>query len=158
MAARLTDRQKKKIISDYVELGSYNAAAKVNGVSDNTVRKLVLGNAGIAEQCEQKREQNRLDMLAYMDSRMGKAQEAVDLYLEALTDPEKIQKAPLEKVATALGIVVDKFTKLPEGTRMGPAEDDPLTTAIKEAVGYGLFQKTGDDPGISGDGQNSPDL
>ena len=26
MAARLTDKQKKKIIADYVELGSYNAA------------------------------------------------------------------------------------------------------------------------------------
>lgn len=39
MAARLTDKQKKKIIADYVQLGSYNATAKVNGVSLNTVKK-----------------------------------------------------------------------------------------------------------------------
>lgn len=28
MAARLTDKQKKKIVADYLELGSYNAVAK----------------------------------------------------------------------------------------------------------------------------------
>ena len=28
MAARLTDRQKKKIVADYLELGSYNATAE----------------------------------------------------------------------------------------------------------------------------------
>lgn len=30
MAARLTDKQKKKIIADYVQLGSYNAVSKIN--------------------------------------------------------------------------------------------------------------------------------
>jgi len=30
VAARLTDKQKKEIIADYVELGSFNAAAKAN--------------------------------------------------------------------------------------------------------------------------------
>lgn len=40
MAARLTDKQKKKIIADYVEMGSFNAAAKANGVSRNTVKRL----------------------------------------------------------------------------------------------------------------------
>lgn len=40
MAARLTDKQKKKIVADYVELGSYNATAKRNGVSDGTVKRI----------------------------------------------------------------------------------------------------------------------
>mgnify|MGYP006990139230 CR=1 FL=1 len=30
MAARLTDKQKKKIIADYVQLGSYNAVSKIS--------------------------------------------------------------------------------------------------------------------------------
>ena len=49
MAARLTDKQKKRIIADYVELGSYNATAKAHGVSLNTVKKIVQNNAEIAE-------------------------------------------------------------------------------------------------------------
>ena len=73
MAARLTDRQKKKIIADYVELGSYSAAAKKNGVSDNTVRNIVRGNSDISRKCERKKEQNTADMLAYMDSRKEQA-------------------------------------------------------------------------------------
>ena len=69
MAARLTDKQKKKIIADYVQLGSYNATAKVNGVSLNTVKKIVQGNADIAEMCNQKKEQNTADILDYMFAR-----------------------------------------------------------------------------------------
>ena len=49
VAARLTDRQKKKILADYVQLGSYNATAKINGCSLNTVKKLVQENADNGE-------------------------------------------------------------------------------------------------------------
>ena len=42
MAPRLTDKQKKKIVADYAECGSYEAAAKINGVAPNTVKKFVL--------------------------------------------------------------------------------------------------------------------
>lgn len=111
MAARLTDKQKKKIIADYVQLGSYNATAKINGVSLNTVKKIVQGNADIAEICNQKREQNTAEMIAFMDSRKGEAQKVIDAYLKALADPEKLDGASLSQIATALGIVVDKFTK-----------------------------------------------
>lgn len=111
MAARLTDADRKKIIADYVECGSYNATAKNNGVSVNTVKRIVNENANIAQKCKQKKEQNTLDMLAYMDSRKERAQGVIDDYLKALANPEKIASAKLSEIATALGIVVDKFTK-----------------------------------------------
>ena len=41
MAARLTDKQKKKIVADYLELGSYNAVAKRNHVCGETARRVV---------------------------------------------------------------------------------------------------------------------
>lgn len=59
----------------------------------------------------QKKEQNTLDMLAYMDSRKEQAQSVIDDYLKALANPAKIEAAKLSEIATALGIVVDKFTK-----------------------------------------------
>lgn len=55
MAARLTDRQKKKILADYVQTNNYCATAKINGVSATTVKNLVRANADIVEKCEQKR-------------------------------------------------------------------------------------------------------
>ena len=40
MAKHLTDRQKKKIIADYAELGSYRAVARKHKVSDGTVKRI----------------------------------------------------------------------------------------------------------------------
>ena len=48
-------------------------------------------------------------MLAYMDSRKGQAQGIIDKYLEKLADPEKLESATISQIATAMGIVVDKF-------------------------------------------------
>lgn len=118
MAARLTDEQKKRIIADYVEFGNYNATAKKNGVSVNTVKKIVNENANIAKKCKQKKEQNTADMLAYMESRKEQAKGIIDSYLEALADPEKLEKTPIQQIATAMGIVVDKFVTQPEESRL----------------------------------------
>ena len=58
MAARLTDKQKKKIIADYLETESYNATAKKNGVCGQTVRRVVEESQGIAENLKRKKEEN----------------------------------------------------------------------------------------------------
>lgn len=118
MAARLTDRQKKKITADYVELESYSAAAKKNGVSDNTVRNIVRGNSEILRKCEQKKEQNTADMLAYMEARKQQAQAVLDICLNALSDQKKIDAAKLSEIATVMGIVIDKFVNNPADHRM----------------------------------------
>lgn len=109
MASRLTDKQKKDIIADYIETGSYNATAKKFGVSDKTVKRICVENPNITKKAEQKKEQNTKDMLAYMDSRKEQAQGIIDKYLEKLADPEKLESATISQIATAMGIVVDKF-------------------------------------------------
>ena len=74
VAKRLTDRQKKKIVADYLELQSYNATAKENGVSKDTVKRVVLNCEEFAQKAQQKKEQNTADMLEFMDSRKEVAQ------------------------------------------------------------------------------------
>lgn len=59
-AARLTDKQKKKIIADYVESGSYRATAKRNGVSNDTVRRIVLSDSEIVQKVTQKKSKTLL--------------------------------------------------------------------------------------------------
>ena len=113
VAAHLTDRQRKKIIADYVECGSYNEAAKMNGVSRNTVKNVIMKDAESAQKCAQKKEQNTADILAYMESRKEQAKEILDTYLETLKNPEKIAAAKLSEVATTMGIVIDKFVNNP---------------------------------------------
>lgn len=67
MAARLTDKQKQKIVADYLETGSYRATAKMNGVADGTVKRIVLECGDIGQKIEDKKEQNTADIIAYME-------------------------------------------------------------------------------------------
>ena len=110
MAARLTDKQKKKIVADYLELGSYNAAAKKNGVSNHTVKRIVLETPKIYKKVQQKKEQNTADILSHMESQKDEVIKVLDEYLAAMRDPAKIRRAGVVQLATALGIVIDKYT------------------------------------------------
>lgn len=135
-AQRLTDKQKKKIIADYVQLQSYRAAARQNGVSDATVRKIVKGDPESSQKCALKKEENAQDMLSYMDSKKERVQEIIDVYLGALTDPEKLEGATLQQITTALGTLIDKWTIIDDRKRGDSfhqtVEDDPITKSLKE--------------------------
>ena len=110
MAARLTDKQKKKIVADYLDLGSYNAVAKKNGVSNHTVKRIVLETPEISKKVQQKKEQNTADILSHMESQKDEVIKVLDEYLAAMRDPAKIKRAGVVQLATALGIVIDKYT------------------------------------------------
>ena len=131
MAARLTDKKKKKIIADYVQLGSYNATAKVNGVSLNTVKKIVQGNADIAEMCNEKKEQNTVDILAYMESQKGIVCEILEKGLAALNSPEKLAEASPSQITTALGTLIDKWAMISGGPSDNGKEDE-LSKSLRE--------------------------
>ena len=90
MAARLTDKQKKKILADYAELESYSATAKLNGVSKDTVRRIVASCADFAGKAQEKKEQNTQDILAYMDGKRDIVCEILGKGLDALNRPEKL--------------------------------------------------------------------
>lgn len=128
MAARLTDRQKKKIVADYVELQSYNAVSKIHGVSRQTVKNIVEKEADIGQKLQQKKEENALEALAYLDSRRAKIEEAIDLHLEVLTNKEKIEAATLSQASTSFGTLVDKLLVIKE--RRGNEGGEKVTVVI----------------------------
>lgn len=130
MAARLTDRQKKKIIADYVQLGSYNATAKVNGVSLNTVKKIVQGNAEIAEMCNRKKDENTVDILAYMEEKRKEVCDIIEVGLSVLPDKIKAAKSASE-VTTALGTLIDKWATV-SGGPADTAKEDELSKSLRE--------------------------
>lgn len=133
MAARMTDAQRKKIAADYVECGSYNETAKMNGVSRNTVKNIVMADKENATKCQQKKEQNTQDMLAYMDSRKAKAQEIIDRCLESL--PDKLKGANATQTATVLGIISDKFIgRCPGNASVTIVNDIPKLLENMEAM------------------------
>lgn len=131
MAARLTDKQKKKIVADYLETESYNATAKMNGVCGQTVRRVVEESQGIAENLKRKKDENTADILAYMESKRNAVCDIIEVGLAVL--PDKIQTAKsASEVTTALGTLIDKFTALYPGRQKENA--DTMTLAEKMAA------------------------
>ena len=117
-AKRMTDRQKKKIVADYVQLQNYARAAKLNDVAESTVRKIVKDNPKCADLCALKKEQNTQDMLSYLGSKRGEAQDLLGLYLQAMADHDKIAEATLPQLSTAFGTIV--LHVAPEAAIGGP--------------------------------------
>lgn len=131
MAARLTDRQKKKILADYVQTNNYCATAKINGVSATTVKNLVRANADIVEKCEQKKEENTADVMEYMNDHKDLVCSFIGKGLEMLNDPEKLAAANLSQITTAMGTLIDKWAMISGGPSDNGKEDE-ISKSLRE--------------------------
>ena len=113
---KLTDKQKKKIIADYVDNNNYSETARINNISETSVRRIVKGNEGITEKVEQKKEENSQDMFEYMKNKDDDKKRIVDLCFEALD--KKLSNLDMftnvKDIATVYGIIMDKELKFRE--------------------------------------------
>ena len=98
--AKLTDKQRKKIIADRADGATLRALARKYNVSDTTIRRTLQNNPEAAEKVAQKKADKKQKTVCGL----------IDLYLDALTREEKLNRASVRDIATALGIVIDKFT------------------------------------------------
>ena len=140
MAARITDKQKKKIIADYLENPSYSAVGRQNGVCNHTVRKIIEETPDISDMFRQKKDENTADILAYMESRRGVVCEIIEKGLAALNDPDKLAEASPTQITTAIGTLIDKWAL--KNNMMGEkyqSEDDPITKSLKEEIKNGTI-------------------
>lgn len=127
MAARLTDKQRKKIVADYVELGSYNAVSKIHGVSRQTVKNIVTNDTDIRQKLQRKKEENTADIIAYMESKRGVVCEIIDKGLDVLNSEDKLAEATPAQITTALGTLIDKWTTTQEA---GTGNDNGVKVII----------------------------
>lgn len=132
MAARLTDRQKKKIVADYIELQSFNAVSKIHGVSRQTVKNVVDKMPDIGQKLQQKREENTKDALQHLENRFNQMISALDLQLAELNDQEKAKAAPLSQNSTSFGTLVDKMLLVQDklSNSKGPGDKDKVEVII----------------------------
>ena len=127
MAARLTDKQRKKIVADYVELGSYNAVSKIHGVSRQTVKNIVTNYTDIRQKLQRKKEENTADIIAYMESKRSVVCEIIDKGLDVLNSEDKLTEATPAQITTALGTLIDKWTTTQEA---GTGNDNGVKVII----------------------------
>lgn len=121
MASKLTDKQRKKIIADYVDNGNYSETARINKVDEKTVRRIVKSDNDFPKKALEKKQQNAKDILDYMEETKDKRKKVIDLCLEKmedrLKDSENIMN--IRDIATAYGVLVDKSLKVSEMSSTG---------------------------------------
>ncbi len=114
--SKLTDRQKKQIVAEYVagdgSISQQKLADKYH-VSRQAISK-ILSCEKSREMLRQKKEENTLSMLAYLDSRKDTAQSLIDRILAS--SAADIEKASLRDKIGALKILSDVFCKTSEST------------------------------------------
>lgn len=131
MANRLTDKRKKKIVADYLELGSYNATAKLNGTSSRTVKRVLAEVPEMPEKVKQKKAENTADILAYMERQRGLVCEIIGKGLNILNDEEKLREATPSQITTALGTLIDKWAAV-SGSAADEIKEDGLSKSLRE--------------------------
>ena len=116
---KLTDRQRKRIIAEYVNGDgkiSQQQLAEKYGVSRQAISKILNTTEG-GERLRQQKEQNTLSMIEYLNDQKDKAQSLIGKILDTAT--EDIKKAPLRDKMGALTILSEVF---------GGKADEPVKT------------------------------
>ena len=126
MAKHFTDKEKKQIIAEYIECGNYSQVARDHGCSRTAVSKIVAADTESSQKLQDKKDENTKDILSHMEKKKDKVCDLIDRYLDELMDEDRIAGAKLQQVATALGIVIDKFTE-----NSGSSDNGALEELIK---------------------------
>lgn len=122
--AKLTDRQRKRIIAEYVEGGiSQRKLAEKYQVTQKTI-STILKDEEVRQKVLDKKEQNTKDMLSFLDERVHSAQTLIDEILVAAA--QKIKKAPLRDQMGAIKILSEVFGK----ARGVKHDNEPVTEII----------------------------
>ena len=110
----LTDKQKKKIISDYLRTENYSETARLNNVVPNTVKNIVKADKDFASKCKQKKEQNTKDILDYFDNTLEKQRNILSLSLEKMEKELKNDNVSIRDLVNIYGVFYDKALKVKE--------------------------------------------
>ena len=127
--AKLTDKQRKKIIAESVNGSSIRALAAKYKVSTTTIQRVLKSDAELTQKVAQKKAENTASVLAFMDSKKNDVCGLIDKFLSAMGDDEKLAAASVNQLATAMGIVIDKYTAN-EAVNASSAKENNLFEAI----------------------------
>ena len=101
-----------KILADYTLEGSYRAAARKNGVSPDTVRRIVRENPEMVKMADTQKNARARDLMSYMQGKADTVCDIIDNGLGVLSDPERMKEAKLRDIATMMAILIDKWSMI----------------------------------------------
>ena len=113
MAQRKIEQERRmKILADYTLEGSYRAAARKNGVSPDTVRRIVRENPDMVKVADTQKNARARDLMSYMQGKADTVCDIIDNGLGVLSDPKRMKEAKLRDIATMMAILIDKWSMI----------------------------------------------
>lgn len=109
---RIEQERRMKILADYALEGSYRAAARKNGVSPDTVRRIVRENPDMVKVADTQKNARARDLMSYMQGKADTVCDIIDNGLGVLSDPERMKEAKLRDIATMMAILIDKWSMI----------------------------------------------
>lgn len=109
---RIEQERRMKILADYTLEGSYRAAARKNGVSPDTVRRIVQENPDMVKVADTQKNARARDLMSYMQGKADTVCDIIDNGLGVLSDPERMKEAKLRDIATMMAILIDKWSMI----------------------------------------------
>lgn len=126
---KLTDKQKKKIIADYVETNNYCETARRNNISETTARRICKddNNKELKEKVEQKKEENTKSMLEMISKTNEKRLSVISKLVDAIDNKaDKIDAfTNVKDLASAYGILIDKELRFAEMQKLNLDKNKP---------------------------------
>lgn len=109
---RIEQERRMKILADYSLEGSYRVAARKNGVSPDTVRRIVRENPEMVKVADTQKNARARDLMSYMQGKADTVCDIIDNGLGVLSDPERMKEAKLRDIATMMAILIDKWSMI----------------------------------------------
>lgn len=109
---KLTDAVKRDIMIEFAEGATKSALSKKYKVSYKTIDRLIKSDkmSEMSKNVQLKKEEIAVDIETYMNQCRDKVTTIIGQYLDALSDPKKIEGASVNQLTTALGTLIDKWT------------------------------------------------
>lgn len=138
---KLSDLQKQEVIMKLVNGATYAELAKEYSVSSTTIFNIKKNNPDYEKSVIHKKEENSKSILDHMDEIKGDVCNLLDTMLECMKDKARLEKATLSQIATAFGIIVDKFTQREQPTPDSTAANNLLEALSGVNVSKGAFDE-----------------
>ena len=97
--------KRREILNDYAKCGNYSEVARKHSICRQTVKRMIEKGQGRND------DDISYDVMEHLKDNSRTVCELIDKYLAVISDPARIENAPLNQVASTLGVLIDKFSK-----------------------------------------------
>lgn len=119
--AKFNDKDKKRILADYINCQNYSEVARKWNTSKQTIIRIVgsFGQSEVEQKITQKKQENTQTTIEYMQTQHETKKRILDKILKAIeSKAEDIDMfTNIKDLATAYGIILDKELKVLELTK-----------------------------------------